>query len=94
MGDPRVQLIRHARNSGVGAAIVTGYRLALDEPVEAFHETIDRPRNRLELVAGELRGDANVALAWIDLRQSIRECSDGLDESPRDPERCGDGPEP
>src|ERR1700710_1279119 len=27
--DPRVELIRHERNQGVGAAIVTGYKAAL-----------------------------------------------------------------
>ena len=34
VGDPRVQLIRHERNSGVGAAIATGYRLALAEEID------------------------------------------------------------
>jgi glycosyltransferase involved in cell wall biosynthesis len=33
-GDPRVELIRHERNEGVGAAIVTGYRRALDEDID------------------------------------------------------------
>ena len=28
--DPRIQLVRHARNQGVGAAMVTGYRRALE----------------------------------------------------------------
>src|SRR5512147_1797110 len=28
-GDPRVSVIRHAENAGVGAAIVSGYRAAL-----------------------------------------------------------------
>jgi glycosyltransferase involved in cell wall biosynthesis len=32
--DPRVQLIRHERNQGVGAAIVTGYERARDERLE------------------------------------------------------------
>jgi glycosyltransferase involved in cell wall biosynthesis len=31
MGDPRVEVIVHERNAGVGAAIVTGYKRALDE---------------------------------------------------------------
>jgi glycosyltransferase involved in cell wall biosynthesis len=34
VGDPRVQLIRHETNSGVGAAIATGYRGALEEEVD------------------------------------------------------------
>ena len=29
-GDPRVEVLRHAENRGVGAAIVTGYRRALE----------------------------------------------------------------
>jgi len=33
-GDPRVQLIRHERNSGVGAAIATGYRRALEDDID------------------------------------------------------------
>ena len=32
--DPRVELIRHTGNHGVGAAIVTGYRRAIDEAVD------------------------------------------------------------
>ena len=34
VGDERVQLIRHAKNSGVGAAITTGYRRALEEGID------------------------------------------------------------
>ena len=30
-GDPRVEVIVHERNGGVGAAIVTGYKRALEE---------------------------------------------------------------
>ena len=33
-GDPRVEVIRHDRNEGVGAAIVTGYRRALAEGID------------------------------------------------------------
>jgi glycosyltransferase involved in cell wall biosynthesis len=33
-GDPRVEVIRHEQNQGVGAAIVTGYRRALAEGVD------------------------------------------------------------
>jgi glycosyltransferase involved in cell wall biosynthesis len=34
LGDPRIEVIRHDRNSGVGAAIVTGYRRALEEDID------------------------------------------------------------
>ena len=34
VGDPRVELIRHERNRGVGAAIVSGYKAALRERVD------------------------------------------------------------
>ena len=33
-GDPRVEVIRHERNGGVGAAIVSGYRRALEEEID------------------------------------------------------------
>jgi glycosyltransferase involved in cell wall biosynthesis len=33
-GDTRIELIRHEQNEGVGAAIVTGYRRALDEGMD------------------------------------------------------------
>ncbi len=33
-GDPRVELITHERNRGVGAAIATGYRRALEEAID------------------------------------------------------------
>jgi glycosyltransferase involved in cell wall biosynthesis len=32
--DPRVQTVRHERNQGVGAATVSGYRLAIDHEVD------------------------------------------------------------
>ena len=34
VSDPRVEVIRHDRNRGVGAAIVTGYRRALEEEID------------------------------------------------------------
>ncbi|MGI8886390.1 MAG: glycosyltransferase family 2 protein [Gaiellaceae bacterium] len=34
IGDPRVEVIPHERNSGVGTAIVTGYRRALAEGID------------------------------------------------------------
>ena len=33
-GDPRVQVLRHECNAGVGAAIATGYRRALEEKID------------------------------------------------------------
>jgi len=35
LGDPRVEVISHERNGGVGAAILTGYRRALEEGAAA-----------------------------------------------------------
>ena len=34
VGDPRVEVVTHERNSGVGAAIVTGYQRALAEGID------------------------------------------------------------
>jgi glycosyltransferase involved in cell wall biosynthesis len=34
IGDARVQLIRHEKNLGVGAAIASGYRLALEDEID------------------------------------------------------------
>ena len=34
VGDPRVDVLRHERNEGVGAAIATGYRRALEEEID------------------------------------------------------------
>jgi glycosyltransferase involved in cell wall biosynthesis len=33
-GDPRVEVVSHERNQGVGAAILTGYRRALEEGID------------------------------------------------------------
>ena len=35
-GDPRVEVISHERNQGVGAAIVTGYQRALAEGIDVM----------------------------------------------------------
>ena len=45
VGDPRVEIVRHARNRGVGAAIVTGYRAALRGE--------GGPRDALVVMAGD-----------------------------------------
>ena len=34
VGDPRVEVVRHERNAGVGAAIASGYRRALAEEID------------------------------------------------------------
>ena len=34
VGDPRVDVLRHEHNAGVGAAIATGYRRALEEDID------------------------------------------------------------
>ena len=34
LGDPRVAVLRHERNRGVGAAIATGYRKALEDDID------------------------------------------------------------
>jgi glycosyltransferase involved in cell wall biosynthesis len=52
--DPRLRVIRHGRNGGVGAAIVTGYKAALEES----------PRNALVAV---MAGDAQMDPAELPL---------------------------
>lgn len=66
VGDARVRLVRHARNLGVGAAIVRGYREALDGggagrdavAVMAGDGQMD-PADLLDVVAPVARGDAD-----------------------------------
>ena len=43
--DPRVEVVRHAENRGVGAAIATGYRRALETPGD--------PRDAFVVMAGD-----------------------------------------
>jgi len=45
LGDPRVDLVRHETNRGVGAAVVTGYRSALATP--------GRPDDAFVVMAGD-----------------------------------------
>jgi glycosyltransferase involved in cell wall biosynthesis len=66
-GDPRVEVIRHARNEGVGAAIVTGYKRALEERMDvtavmAADNQMD-PADLAHLVAPVARGDVDYAKA-------------------------------
>ncbi len=67
VGDPRVQLLRHERNLGVGAAIATGYARALEEGVDvtcvmAADNQMD-PAELPGLVAPVARGEVEYAKA-------------------------------
>ena len=55
----RVELIEHERNEGVGAAILTGYRRALDERVEVADHVLlaHPPEEALEEEPGDARDD-------------------------------------
>jgi glycosyltransferase involved in cell wall biosynthesis len=67
VGDARVEVVRHARNSGVGSAIVSGYRRALEEEfdvacVMAADNQMDP--DELEALAGPVvRGEVEYAKA-------------------------------
>jgi glycosyltransferase involved in cell wall biosynthesis len=66
-GDARVELIRHDRNQGVGAAIVTGYKRARDEGIDvtavmAADNQMD-PDDLAKLVAPVARGEVDYAKA-------------------------------
>ncbi len=67
LGDQRVELIRHERNQGVGAAIVTGYKRARDEGIDvtavmAGDNQMD-PADLQTLVEPVARGDVDYAKA-------------------------------
>ena len=67
VGDPRVQVLRHDRNGGVGAAIATGYRRALEEEIDvtcvmAADNQMD-PAELEALVAPVARGEVDYAKA-------------------------------
>ena len=67
VGDPRVELLRHERNSGVGAAIATGYRRALEEEIDvtcvmAADNQMD-PAELRALVEPVARGEVEYAKA-------------------------------
>ncbi len=66
-GDPRVEVIEHERNEGVGAAIVTGYKRALDEKIDvtavmAADNQMD-PQDLEGLVRPVANGDVDYAKA-------------------------------
>src|SRR6266513_5138491 len=65
--DPRVQVIEHERNEGVGAAIVTGYRAALAERIDvtavmAADNQMD-PEDLRHLVEPVARGELDYSKA-------------------------------
>jgi glycosyltransferase involved in cell wall biosynthesis len=67
IGDPRIQVIRHERNEGVGAAIVTGYKRAIEDRcditcVMAGDNQMD-PDDLESLVTPVARGDVDYAKA-------------------------------
>jgi glycosyltransferase involved in cell wall biosynthesis len=67
VGDPRVELISHEANEGVGAAIVTGYRRSLDEGIDvtavmAADGQMD-PTDLETLVGAVARGEVDYAKA-------------------------------
>jgi glycosyltransferase involved in cell wall biosynthesis len=66
-GDPRVRVVTRERNGGVGAAIVTGYRAALEEGLDvicvmAGDNQMD-PADLLTLVEPVARGEVDYAKA-------------------------------
>ncbi len=67
VGDPRVSVIRHDSNRGVGAAIATGYRRALEDEVDvtcvmAADNQMD-PAELRDLVEPVARGEVDYAKA-------------------------------
>jgi glycosyltransferase involved in cell wall biosynthesis len=67
VGDGRVEVIRHERNGGVGAAIVTGYKRALAERIDvtavmAADNQMD-PGDLESLVVSVARGEVDYAKA-------------------------------
>ena len=67
VGDARVQILSHDRNRGVGAAIATGYRRALEEEIDvtcvmAADNQMD-PAELRELVEPVARGEVEYAKA-------------------------------
>jgi glycosyltransferase involved in cell wall biosynthesis len=67
VGDARVRIIRHEQNAGVGAAIATGYRRALEEEIDvtcvmAADNQMD-PAELAELVGPVARGEVEYAKA-------------------------------
>ena len=67
--DPRVRVLRHERNAGVGAAIATGYRRALEEGIDVV--CVMAADNQMD--PDELRGLAEpVARGEVDYAKANR----------------------
>jgi glycosyltransferase involved in cell wall biosynthesis len=66
-GDPRISVIVHERNSGVGAAVVTGYKRAIDESVDVVcvmnSDNQMDPDELIELASPVARGELDYAKA-------------------------------
>jgi glycosyltransferase involved in cell wall biosynthesis len=67
VGDPRVEVTVHEKNGGVGAAIVTGYRRALEDGIDvtcvmAADNQMD-PAELIDLVLPVSRGEVDYAKA-------------------------------
>ncbi len=67
VGDARIEVIRHERNAGVGAAILSGYRRALEEEIDvacvmAADNQMD-PVELADLVGPVARGEVEYAKA-------------------------------
>jgi glycosyltransferase involved in cell wall biosynthesis len=67
LGDARVEVLRHERNGGVGAAIVTGYKQALAESIDVTcvmaADNQMEPADLETLVAPVARGEVDYAKA-------------------------------
>lgn len=65
--DPRVEVIQRARNGGVGAAVVTGYRHAIAESIDVTcvmnGDAQMDPADLISLVAAVARGECDYAKA-------------------------------
>jgi glycosyltransferase involved in cell wall biosynthesis len=67
LGDPRIEVVRHESNQGVGAAILTGYRRSLEDGVDvacvmAADNQMD-PAELRKLVEPVARGEVDYAKA-------------------------------
>lgn len=79
VGDPRVEVLRHALNRGVGAAIVTGYAHAFDRGADvavvmagdAQMDPEDLPRLLEPIVHGRAGYAKGNRLAWPDARRRM-----------------------